>query len=285
MRRRRPCTTPRPGSRRQLAAAEADLAAAKDAWATEPKDAAATHDAAFADAAAAIATARTAVAARPPEPIGAGKAIAAAARATGDLLAIVKHEVEEAAHFAAALDATLTAAHAEVDRAADYIATRRGGVQRQARTRLAEAQRLLASAESKRAADVKGALADAQQADRMAGEAYSLATADFTRWDQTGRGTGVGGGGGGGNDIAGAILGGIIGGMLGGGGRGAGWGGSPWGSPGGGGGSGGGVFGGGGLGGGGGWGGGHSAGSGFGGFGGGGFGGGGGGGHSGGGHW
>jgi hypothetical protein len=216
--------------------------------------------------------------------MAAGKAVAAAARATSDLLAAIKQDVAEAEHFSAALDATLTAAHAEVDRAADFIATRRGGVQRQARTRLAEAERLLASAEVKRATDAKGALVDAQQADRLAEEAYSLATTDFDRWDRTGRGTGIGGGGGvsAGSDIAGAILGGIIGGMLGGGGRGAGWGGSPWGSSGGSGG--GGVFGG-GLGGGGGWGGGHSAGGGFGGFGGGGFGGGGGGGHSAGGHW
>jgi hypothetical protein len=271
----------------QLAAAERDLAAAKDARVTEPKDAAATHDAAFADAEAALGTAQTAIAARPPDPIAAGKVVAAAARSTSDLLAAIKQDVAEATHFAAALEATLTAAHAEVDRAESFIATRRVGVERQARTRLAEAERLLAGAEAKRATDAKGAMADAQQADKIAGEAYALATSDFTRWDQTGRGTGVGSGGGagGGSDIAGAILGGIIGGMLGGGGRGAGWGGSPWGSSGG---SGGGVFGGGGLGGlggGGGWGGGHSAGGGFGGFGGGGFGGGGGGGHSGGGHW
>lgn len=271
----------------QLAAAEADLAAARDARATEPKDAAARHDAAFAAAEAAVATARTAAAVSPPDPMAAGKAVAAAARATSDLLAATKQDVAEAERFAAALGATLTAAHAEVDRAGDFIATRRGGVQREARTRLAEAERLLSSAEAKRTADPKGALADAQQADKLAEEAYSLATADFDRWDRTGRGTGVGVGGGGnlGGDIGGAILGGIIGGMLGGG-RGAGWGGSPWGSSGG---SGGGVFGGGGgggvFGGGGGWGGGHSAGGGFGGFGGGRFGGGGGGGHSGGGHW
>jgi uncharacterized membrane protein YgcG len=269
----------------QLSAAQADLAAARDARATEPQDLAPTHNAAFADAETAITAAETAAAAKPPEPIAAGKAVAAAARATSELLAAIKQDVEEATRFAAALEATLTAAHAEVDRASDYIATRRGGVQRQARTRLAEAERLMASAEAKRSTDAKGAMADAQQADKLAGEAYSLATTDFARWDQTGRGTGVGAGGGGGSagsDIAGAILGGIIGGMLGGGGRGAGWGGSPWGSSGGSGG--GGVFGGGGFGGGG-WGGGHSAGGGFGGFGGGGFGGAGGGGHSAGGHW
>ena len=82
-------------------------------------------------------------------------------------------------------------------------------------------------------ADPEGATRAAQEATRLADEAYDRASSEFGAWD---------GGGGpvagpystrnaGGGDLAGAILGGIIGGVLSGGGRGSGWGGSPWGGP------------------------------------------------------
>jgi uncharacterized membrane protein YgcG len=262
----------------QLAAAEADLRAARDAEPVERPDGTPSPDAKFTDAEAALRTARVAVAARPPDPVGAGKATATARQLAGELLAAVRADAEQQARFLASLEASLSAARAEVDRAEDFIRTRSAGMQRRARTRLAEATRLLASAEALRETDPKRAMADALRADKLAGEAFSLANLDFARWDRTGRVQS-----GGGADVAGAILGGIIGGILSGGGRGAGWGGSSWGSPGSS--SPGGIFGGGGSGGGGWGGGGHSSGGGFGGFGGGGSGGGGGGGHSAGGRW
>ncbi|HET7182625.1 MAG TPA: TPM domain-containing protein [Candidatus Limnocylindrales bacterium] len=258
----------------QLEAAANDIAAARAAVPKDRPDGTPPHDGEFDAAEASLRTARSAVGATPPEPIGAGRATAAAARLASQLLATVRADAEQQARFVASLDATFRAAHAEVDRASDFIGTRRSGVGRRARTRIAEAERLLGVAEARRDADPRQAMADAQRADDLAGEAYSLASADFARWDQPGS---QGGGSGGGSDLGGAILGGIIGGILsGGGGRGGGgWGGSPWGSSGpsfpGGGSSGG-------------WGGGHSMGGGFGGFGGGGSGGGGGG-HSQGGHW
>ena len=262
-----------------LEATARDIAAARDAVPKERPDGTPPHDADFEVAEAALRSARGAAAARPPEPIGAGRLAATAQRLASDLLATERADAAQQARFVAAVDASIAAARAEVDRASDFIATRRGGVRRRARTRLAEADRLLAAAEAERDADPKQAMADAQRADKLAGEAYSLASLDFADWDRTGRGASSGG-----SDIGGAILGGIIGGILSGGGRGAGWGGSPWGNPGSSG-SPGGIFGGGGAGGGG-WGGGHSAGGSFGGFGGGGSGGGGGGGgHSAGGHW
>ena len=259
----------------QLDGAEADIAAARAAIPPDRPAGTPPRDAEFEEAEAALRTARAAADAIPPEPIGAGRATAAARRLASELLAAVRADAEQEARFAAALDASITAARAEVDRAHAFISTRRGGVGRRARTRLAEAERLLAAAEASTATDPRRAMADAQRADKLAGEAYSIASMEFARWDQTGRGPTTGG------DVAGAILGGIIGGILSGGSRGGGWGGSSWGSPG----SGrsGGGFGrpsGGGWGGGGG----HSAGGGFGGFGGGG-GGGGGGGHSQGGRW
>jgi uncharacterized membrane protein YgcG len=263
----------------QLDATEADIAAARAAVPKERPDGSPPHDADFEVAEAALRSARGAVAARPPEPIGAGRLTATAQRRASDLLATVRADAEQQARFVAALDASFGAARAEVDRAHDFIATRSGGVGRRARTRLAEAERILGVAEAEREADPKQAMADAQRADKLAGEAYSAASLDFARWDRTGQGVASGG-----NDIAGAILGGIIGGILSGGGRGAGWGGSSWGNPGS---SGRRIGGSGGFGGGGGgWGGGRSSGGSFGGFGGGGSsGGGGGGGHSQGGRW
>jgi hypothetical protein len=216
-----------------------------------------------------LGAARAAANERPLDPIAAARLATAARGAAADVLAKVRHDAEQAARFAAAVESSITAAQAEVDRAADFIATRRVGVRRRARTRLVEAERLLERALDARETDPKAAMAQAQRADELAGEAYTLALNDFARWDA---GRGGASPSSGGSDIAGAILGGIIGGILSGGGGRAGWGGSSWGAPG--------PPGGGG--GGGGWGGGgHSSGGGFGGFGGGG----GGGGHARGGRW
>ena len=261
----------------QLTAAERDAASAEAAIASDPTGPEPGRREALADVERAIRAARAAAATRPLDPIAAGRLTAAAQASAAQLLAELRTDAEQEARLAVALDSSLTAAATEIDRAANFIGTRGGGVGRRARTRLAEAQRLLDQAESLREGDPKAALGLAQKADRFAEEAYSLGATDFTRWD-SGRGgaspRGAGRSGSSGADIAGSILGGIIGGILSGGGRGGGWGGSSWGSPRGGS-SGGGGFGGGG----GGWGGGQSSGGGFGGFGGGGSG------HSRGGRW
>jgi uncharacterized membrane protein YgcG len=250
-----------------LDAAGRDVEAARETLPTGPS----TRADEIARAEAALAGARDAANARPLDPIEAARRASAARAQAAQLLTDVRADAQQAARLAAAVEASITAARAEVDRSGDFIATRRSGVQRRARTRLAEAERLLAAAVAQRESDPKQAMDQARRADQLAEEAYRLADDDFTRWD----------GGrpprGGGTDLGAVILGSIIGGMLSGGGRGGGWGGSQWGS----GGSGrSGPFGGGGWGGGGLGGGGHSAGGGFGGFGGGG-----GGGHSAGGRW
>ena len=252
----------------QLSAAERDADAAESAIAADPTGPEPGRREALADIERSIRAARAAAATRPLDPIAAGRLAATAQASAAQLLADLRKDAAQEAQLASALASSLAAAATEIDRAAQFIGTRGGGVGRRARTRLAEAQRLLDEAEAVREADPKAALNLAQKADRFAEEAYSLATTDFTRWDS---GRGPRGTSSGGADVAGAILGGIIGGILSGGGRGGGWGGSSWGSPGRG--SGGGGFGGGG------WGGGHSSGGGFGGFGGGG------GGHSRGGRW
>ncbi|HJW22167.1 MAG TPA: TPM domain-containing protein [Candidatus Limnocylindrales bacterium] len=263
-----------------LEAARAAVAAAPQATATVPGPAnapgtpatpgtAATPAAPLAEAEAALAAATTAAIATPLDPIAAYGKAAAARRVAAETLAKVRQDAAQRAQFAAALQAALAAARASVDRASDFIATRRNGVGRRARTRLAEAQASLEAAMQVKESDPNAAMAGARRADDLADEAYSLAQRDFSGWDQNQGGPA----GRGGSDLGAVILGGIIGGILAGGGRHGGWGGSPWGSSG--------PFGGGGGIGGGWGGGGHSVGGGFGGFGGGG----GGGGHSVGGHW
>jgi hypothetical protein len=116
------------------------------------------------------------------------------------------------------LQRLLPTAQAQVAQAEDFIGTRRGAVQAQARTRVAEARRHLDRAGALEGSDPDGAATEAREASRLAQEAMSLAQSDLGSWG----GSGMGGGGRGGGDIGAAVLGGILGGMLSGGSRG-GW--------------------------------------------------------------
>ncbi|WP_167046428.1 TPM domain-containing protein [Salinibacterium sp. ZJ454] len=124
-----------------------------------------------------------------------------------------------------ALDGTLTAARSELSAANDFIATRRGSIGSEARTRVSEAERYLRQSVEVATVDPVSALAAAQRAHSLASDALRVAQADANSYMQQpgygGMGGGMGSGIGGavGRDITGAILGGIIGGMLGGGGR------------------------------------------------------------------
>lgn len=232
-----------------LVDADADLVQAK-------KAAAASADAALAarlaQADTLIAGARAALAGPKPDVAAAFAQARDAHTIADDILATLRTAAEQLARDAARLDASIKAAQATVTRATDFIATRRGAVGTEARTRLAEAQRHLDQAVAAGATDPVGGTREADQATALANAAYQAAADDYGRYDDPWHGGGRGGGGatGIGGNIAGALIGGIIGGMLSGGGRG-GFGG----------------FGGGGLGGGfgGGWGGGSSGGGGFGG--------------------
>ncbi|SFF73815.1 Uncharacterized membrane protein YgcG, contains a TPM-fold domain [Actinacidiphila alni] len=122
------------------------------------------------------------------------------------------------------LDQALLGARSEVAAARDMVTTNRGAIGSQARTRLTEAERRLQQAESLAATDAAGALAHAQEADRLARQAQEAVRQDVGGFGGYG---GFGGAGGGrpGGGMGGAVLGGIIlGGMLGGG-RGGGFGG------------------------------------------------------------
>ncbi|MFI9542879.1 TPM domain-containing protein [Streptomyces sp. NPDC052016] len=112
----------------------------------------------------------------------------------------------------ALLERALLAARSSIGEAGDYIITHRGGVGSEARTRLNEAQRRLALAESLSGrgggSDAHRALAEAQRADELAQEAQVLAQRDVEGYmlDEPA----VYGVAGPGMGLAGAMLGGIV---------------------------------------------------------------------------
>ncbi len=120
----------------------------------------------------------------------------------------------------AALAQTLLAARSQVSAAEDFITARRGAVGAEARTRLAEAGRLVVQAESFSTSDAAQALSSAQRANQLATEAISLAQNDVGAFGgQSGGMGGLGsifGGSSGagrsssGGDVLGAVLGGIL---------------------------------------------------------------------------
>lgn len=143
-------------------------------------------------------------------------------------IAGVRSAAEQRARAEAQLGRSLATARAQVQAAEDYLVARRGAVGAEARTRLAEAGRLLVEAEALAPTDPAGALTTAQRAESLARAALSLAQQDvggFGGGTGGGFGAGYGGrqGGGGGGDLFGAVLGGIlINSVLGGGGGGGG---------------------------------------------------------------
>jgi BMFP domain-containing protein YqiC len=172
-----------------------------------------------------LAGARTALAGPKPDVAAAYQHARDAHTIADDSLAALRTAAEQRARDAARLDASIKAAQATLTRATDFIATRRGAVGTEGRTRLAEAQRHLTQAVAAGATDPVGGTHEADETTRLANAAYQAAQDDYGRYDDPwhggGRGGGVGGAGIGGN-IAGAIIGGIIGSMLSGGGRGGG---------------------------------------------------------------
>ena len=91
--------------------------------------------------------------------------------------------------FTIAADASLRTAAAEIDRAVAFIAARRRGVGETARTRVAEAQRLLALAAATATTDPDRARA-ITPTETLAREAYQAAQSDFSDWDMGGPGYG-----------------------------------------------------------------------------------------------
>jgi hypothetical protein len=171
------------------------------------------------------------LAAPPVDALELAQRLDAANRSIDGVLQGVRDARLQAQRAQASLQQTLLSARARVSACEDFIAARRGAVGPEARTRLAEAGRLVAHAEQTAPADPVSALGQAQRAAQLADEATQLAQRDVGGFqpDLGGLGGMFGGGTagrGGGSGAMGAILGGILidsvlsGGMFGGGGGG-----------------------------------------------------------------
>jgi hypothetical protein len=162
------------------------------------------------------------------DPLGAFTQLTQADAQLDRLLAEVSEEREAAERLSRTFDQALFTAQSRVRAVSDYIDTRRGSVGPEARTRLAEAVRQLQAALDTRSVDLNEAIAHANGAAMLAGQAQSMANADVTAAQRSY--TSHYGGGGGSNMgavLGGIIIGNVLGGALGGGfggGFGGGWG-------------------------------------------------------------
>jgi hypothetical protein len=138
-----------------------------------------------------------------PDPFTALRRLEEADIALEQALGVARDAQTRARRAAASLDQAVLNARSTVAAAGDFIATRRGAVGAEARTRLAEAQRHLEAASGLGATDPVGALAEAQQAGALAGEALQRAQSDVSGWNSGYGGGGYGGGGYGGGGFAG----------------------------------------------------------------------------------
>jgi TPM domain len=227
----------------EAAAADQDLADAKAALAGRSVGPVLTAQLTAVQSA--IDDARRASGASPLDPSDALRRATEAHRLASAALVSSRDAVAAADRLIASARSSVQTAAAEVQRAAAYIGVRRRGVGDTARTRLAEAQRLLDEATAEVETNPQAAVTAAQRVQSLAQEAYRLAGDDFSDWNQGGPGWGQRSTGPSGGVQAGDIIGGVIGGILAGGmrgggmrgggiGGGGGWGGSPWGGGGGG---------------------------------------------------
>lgn len=138
------------------------------------------------------------------DPLAALHRLTAAEAALDTALAPAREKAESDARARALLRDTLGRVDSQVRATQDYVATRRGAVGPEARTRLAEAARLVAEARALQAQDPTAALGLAQQAERYAQQATQAAEQDTSSWDTSQ------GGRPGGSNVGGMVLGGIL---------------------------------------------------------------------------
>jgi uncharacterized membrane protein YgcG len=204
---------------RELAAAEPDVAAARRALESSPDR----------EQAAKVAEAETKLTAAKQAAGGDQRDLALAYRLAREAnagadaaLAAIQQGVERRAKANAAAQAGIHAAEMSVARAQDYMDARHYPVGRAARTRLAEAQRLLDEARGVADADPERAAETARRSASLADEAQNRAASDFESSGMGGNviinGRAYGRGSGWGDDFSGALIGGIIGSILSGGG-------------------------------------------------------------------
>jgi len=163
-----------------------------------------------------LAEVRASLAAPPVNPIELLHTLEATNATMDATLQGVRNAQVQAQRLQAALAQSLQAARSQVSAAEDFITARRGAVGAEARTRLAEAGRLTAQADSLVASDPAAALAVSQRAGSLAAEATAMARRDVDSFsnDNDDFGDFFGGGGasrrGGSNGSMGAVLGGIL---------------------------------------------------------------------------
>ncbi|PZR54383.1 TPM domain-containing protein [Xylanimonas oleitrophica] len=134
------------------------------------------------------------------DPLAALARLTAAEAALDKALEPARAKAEADARATALLRDTVGRVESQVRATEDFVATRRRAVGPEARTRLAEATRLLGEARSLHPADPPAALARAQQAERYAQAAARAAQQDVAGWGQQQ----------GGGDVGGMVLGGIL---------------------------------------------------------------------------
>lgn len=158
------------------------------------------------------------------DPLAAIQRLISAETAIDAALAPARESDENNRRAAAQLEDRLGRLSSQLRAVHDYIATHRGSIGSDARTRLSEATRLASEADRIAGQDPVTALQHVARAEQLAADAQRLAERDASRYDDWGGGFGGGFGGGrrGGLDVGSLILGGIL---LGGGGHGGGWGG------------------------------------------------------------
>lgn len=146
-----------------------------------------------------------------PDPLAALRQVDEADLVLDAALAAARDAQAQRQRAAAILDQALLAARSSFAAASDFVATRRGAVGSEARTRLVEAQRHLEQAMALSEQDPTQALREAQYADQLAQLALQLAQSDVDQWSSPyGPGRRGGYGRGGGLDLGSLVLGGIL---------------------------------------------------------------------------
>lgn len=146
------------------------------------------------------------------DPLAALRTLTEAEAAIDAALAPLREARERADRARGLLDETLGRLRSALRATSDFVATRRGAVGPEARTRLAEAERWYRQAEDQAGTEPEAALESARRAEQLVADAQYLAQADVEqadayRYQSTGQ---RGMGGGGLNGVGGMVLGGIL---------------------------------------------------------------------------
>jgi hypothetical protein len=136
-------------------------------------------------------------------PLGSFTEIAAADVELDKAIDSATAEKDRVDRLAQQLDQAINTATAQVSSASDFISTRRGAVEADARTRLSEAQRYLDEARGLRESDPSQALSRAKAAADLGARAAAAAQSDVRKWEQRSTPSQFGG-------SSGAVLGGIL---------------------------------------------------------------------------